>query len=167
MTMRAKIHDPARTGQTGRAIAYFLRRDSDTMHSTSSRRQLVQGAPCSVTLQRTLRARQHWHALEALRLTARVGPFPSSPAAEAFRFAACVSRTSAGGVDSSEVMLAVQSQELLPRVKGEFAAGTPTKPIERRKKFDLWDGRGIWWSSSVEGHTSHQHAWEQGMVEYK
>lgn len=32
---------------------------SVTMHSTSSRRQFVHGAPCSTTLQRTLRDLQH------------------------------------------------------------------------------------------------------------
>lgn len=37
----------------------FFRLLSDTMHSTSSSLQFVQGAPCSVTLHRTLRARQH------------------------------------------------------------------------------------------------------------
>jgi len=40
------------------------------MHSTSSSLQLVHGAPCSTTLQRTFLARQHWQAFEARRLTA-------------------------------------------------------------------------------------------------
>ena len=42
------------------------------MQGTSSNRQFVHGAPCSTTLQRTLRARQHWHAFGARRLTARL-----------------------------------------------------------------------------------------------
>ena len=42
-----------------------------TMHSTSSSLQLVHGAPCSTTLHRTFRARQHWHAFDARRFTAR------------------------------------------------------------------------------------------------
>lgn len=53
------------------ARAYRLRLLSVTTHSTSSRRQFVQGAPCSTTLQRTLRARQDWQAFEARLLTAR------------------------------------------------------------------------------------------------
>lgn len=55
------------------------------MHSTSSSLQLVQGAPCSTTLHRTFRARQHWHAFEALRLTALAGltPLLFSPASVA------------------------------------------------------------------------------------
>ena len=56
------------------------------MHSTSSNRQFVQGAPCSVTLQRTFRVRQHWHAFEALLFTGLVGCVPSNPATEAFLF---------------------------------------------------------------------------------
>lgn len=70
----------------GMGYTDFFLRLSDTMHSTSSSRQLVQGAPCSVTLHRTLRALQHWHAFEALLLTGRPVPFPSIPAAEALRF---------------------------------------------------------------------------------
>lgn len=50
---------------------HFLRLLSVTMHSTSSKRQFVHGAPCSTTLQRTFRARQHWQAFDALLLTAR------------------------------------------------------------------------------------------------
>lgn len=59
---------------------------SDTMHSTSSSLQFVHGAPCSVTLHLTLRARQHWHALEALLFTERPVVFPSRPAWAALRF---------------------------------------------------------------------------------
>jgi hypothetical protein len=51
------------------------------MHSTSSKRQLVQGAPCSTTLHLTFRALQHWHALEALRFTGL--PFVAFVLAEA------------------------------------------------------------------------------------
>jgi hypothetical protein len=65
----------------------FLRLLSETMHSTSSSRQFVQGAPCSTTLQRTFLERQHWHALEALLLTLLGGRMPLSPASEAVRFA--------------------------------------------------------------------------------
>jgi len=43
------------------------------MHSTSSSLQLVHGAPCSTTLQRTFLARQHWQAFEARRLTVLKG----------------------------------------------------------------------------------------------
>lgn len=50
---------------------YFRRLLSVTIHSTSSNLQFVQGAPCSTTLHRTFRARQHWQAFEARRLTAR------------------------------------------------------------------------------------------------
>jgi hypothetical protein len=49
----------------------------------------VHGAPCSVTLHLTLRARQHWQALDARRLTERpcaVPLAPSRPAADALRF---------------------------------------------------------------------------------
>lgn len=55
------------------------------MHSTWSRRQFVQGAPCSTTLQRTLRDLQHWQALDARRLTGRCGRW-SRPDAAAERF---------------------------------------------------------------------------------
>lgn len=58
---------------------------SDTMHSTSSSLQFVQGAPCSVTLHRTFRARQHWHAFEALLFTERPVVVPSNPAWVALR----------------------------------------------------------------------------------
>lgn len=58
--------------QAGRARCTHLRRLlSVIIHSTSSSLQLVQGAPCSTTLHRTLRARQHWQALDARRLTGR------------------------------------------------------------------------------------------------
>lgn len=102
---------------------YFLRRDSETMQSTSSRRQFVHGAPCSVTLQRTLRARQHWQALEALRFTALVGTLPSNPAADALRFCVCEG-TSTGGVDSSEVAMSVR--RLIP------AVGTPIESMNQK-----------------------------------
>lgn len=72
-------------GREKKGSTNFLRLLSDTMHSTSSKRQFVQGAPCSVTLQRTLRARQHWHALEALLLTERLAVCPSRPAWVALR----------------------------------------------------------------------------------
>ena len=62
---------------------------SETMHSTSSSLQLVQGAPCSVTLHRTFRARQHWHAFEALLFTERPDGCPSIPAWAALRFGGC------------------------------------------------------------------------------
>ena len=57
----------------------------------SSSRQLVQGAPCSTTLHLTLRARQHWQALEALLLTALAGlPLVVfNPAVEALRLEVC------------------------------------------------------------------------------
>jgi hypothetical protein len=72
------------TGQTD----FFLLL-SDTMHSTSSSLQLVQGAPCSVTLHLTLRERQHWHALDALLFTERPVVCPSRPAWAALRFGGC------------------------------------------------------------------------------
>jgi hypothetical protein len=50
-------------------ITHFLRLLSVTMHSTSSKRQFVHGAPCSTTLHLTFRALQHWQALEARRFT--------------------------------------------------------------------------------------------------
>jgi hypothetical protein len=56
------------------------------MQSTSSSRQFVHGAPCSVTLQRTFRARQHWQAFDARLLTGLGGAAPSKPAVEAFLF---------------------------------------------------------------------------------
>lgn len=69
------------------ADTYFLRLLSDTIHSTSSSLQLVHGGPCSTTLQRTLRERQHWQALEALLLTLFVGrtPLAFKPASAAVR----------------------------------------------------------------------------------
>lgn len=71
----------------GRVICtYFLRLLSVTMHGTSSRRQFVQGAPCSTTLQRTLRARQHWQALEARLLTGLPFALTLRPALLALRF---------------------------------------------------------------------------------
>jgi hypothetical protein len=79
----------------------FLRLLSETMHSTSSSRQFVQGAPCSTTLQRTFRERQHWQALEALLLTLLGGRMPLRPASEAvrFEFAEWTWIVSAGGDD--------------------------------------------------------------------
>lgn len=77
---------------------------SDTMHSTSSSLQLVHGAPCSVTLQRTLRARQHWQALEALLLTERPVVLPSRPAWAALRLGGWwVSTWSDGEVEHSDM----------------------------------------------------------------
>jgi len=76
-------------GDVSLVVHFFLRLLSETMHSTSSSLQFVQGAPCSTTLQRTLRERQHWQALEALLLTLLGGrmPFGLRPASEAVRFA--------------------------------------------------------------------------------
>lgn len=51
------------------------------MQGTSSKRQFVHGAPCSTTLQRTFRARQHWHAFEARRLTGRLEAVVLEPSA--------------------------------------------------------------------------------------
>lgn len=69
-------------------LAYFFRLLSETTHSTSSSLQLVHGAPCSTTLQRTFLALQHWQAFEALRLTLFVGrvPFAFRPASPADLF---------------------------------------------------------------------------------
>jgi hypothetical protein len=50
-----------------------------------------------------LRARQHWHAFDALLFTALVGTAPSKPAAEALRFGDGEIDTSRGGVDSIEM----------------------------------------------------------------
>ena len=52
-------------------LVYLRLFESDTMHSTSSRRQFVHGVPFSTTLQRTLRDLQHWQALAALLFTER------------------------------------------------------------------------------------------------
>lgn len=57
-----------------------------------------------MTLHRTLRARQHWHAFDALLFTALVVAAPSKPAAEAFRFCDGEDDASRGGVDSIEVI---------------------------------------------------------------
>jgi hypothetical protein len=87
------------------ATTHFFRLLSDTMHSTSSNRQFVHGAPCSTTLQRTLRARQHWHAFDALRLTLFAGRIPGfNPAASALRFGTvvCAVIDSAGEPDDSD-----------------------------------------------------------------
>lgn len=62
---------------------FFLRLLSVTTHSTWSRRQFVQGEPLSTTSQRTLRARQQQHALEALLFTGRL--LEERPAVEALR----------------------------------------------------------------------------------
>jgi hypothetical protein len=43
----------------GISETHFLRLLSVTIHSTSSRRQFVHGAPCSTTLHLTFRALQH------------------------------------------------------------------------------------------------------------
>lgn len=81
----------------------FLRRLSETTHSTSSSLQFVQGAPCSVTLQRTLRALQHWHAFDALLLTARpCCALPSRPAWDAFLFIVEFFPTSTGWGESGD-----------------------------------------------------------------
>lgn len=72
---------------------YFLLRLSVTMQGTSSKRQFVHGAPCSTTLQRTFRARQHWHAFEARRLTGRL---------EAVVLEASALRLGDGGCDEGE-----------------------------------------------------------------
>jgi hypothetical protein len=79
----------------------FLRLLSETMHSTSSSRQFVQGAPCSTTLHRTFRERQHWQAFEALLLTLFGGRMPLRPASEAVRleFTEWTWIVSAGGDD--------------------------------------------------------------------
>ena len=82
----------------------FFLRLSDTMHSTSSNRQLVHGAPCSVTLHRTLRARQHWQALDALLLTDRPVVFPSIPAWAALRLSGCISLWSESEAEDSDDM---------------------------------------------------------------
>jgi hypothetical protein len=65
----------------------FLRLLSETMHSTSSSLQLVQGL-CSTTLQRTLRALHDWQAFEARLLTLlwALAPVAGRPASLAFRF---------------------------------------------------------------------------------
>lgn len=63
------------------------------MQGTSSKRQFVHGAPCSTTLQRTFRARQHWHAFEARRLTGRL---------EAVVLEASALRLGDGGCDEGE-----------------------------------------------------------------
>lgn len=90
-------------------ITHFFRLLSDTMHSTSSSLQFVQGAPCSTTLQRTLRERQHWQAFDALLLTLFGGrvPFDLRPASEAVRFEVCECTwiVSAGGEDDESVRL--------------------------------------------------------------
>lgn len=67
--------------------AHFFRLLSDTMHSTSSNLQLVHGI-CSTTLQRTLRVRQHWQALDARLLTLLffLGPLEGRPASVDLRF---------------------------------------------------------------------------------
>src|SRR5437764_4764608 len=67
------------------ACGLFLLLESLTTHSTSSRRQLVQGVPLSTTSHRTFRERQQWQALEARRFTVR--PLAGRPAARALRFA--------------------------------------------------------------------------------
>ena len=85
-------------------ITNFLRLLSETIHSTSSSRQFVQGAPCSTTLQRTFLERQHWHALEALLFTLLGGRMPLRPASEAVLFEVgewtCI--VFAGGEDDDE-----------------------------------------------------------------
>ena len=65
----------------------FLRLLSETMHSTSSSLQLVQGL-CSTTLQRTLRALQDWQAFDARLLTLLwiLVPVAGRPASLAFLF---------------------------------------------------------------------------------
>ena len=69
--------------------AYFFRLLSETIHSTSSRRQLVQGI-CSTTLQRTFLARQHWQAFDARLFTLLFccAVFTGSPAWSTLRLTA-------------------------------------------------------------------------------
>lgn len=92
-----------------KGATYFLRLLSETIHSTSSSRQFVQGAPCSTTLHRTLRERQHWQAFDALLLTLLGGRMPLDlrPASEAVRFEfwewTCI--VSAGGDDDESERL--------------------------------------------------------------
>lgn len=66
----------------------------------------MHGGPCSTTLQRTLRARQLWQALDALRFTALAGraPLGLRPASAADRLGerGCNSVESAGDDDPSE-----------------------------------------------------------------
>lgn len=92
-------------------VTHFLRLLSVMMHSTSSNLQLVHGAPCSTTLHRTFRARQHWQALDARRFTGRkVWPagFPAT-VEDLFRFEAeeveeeevAVASTSSDGVEET------------------------------------------------------------------
>lgn len=69
-----------------RQETHFLLLLSVTTHSTSSRRQFVHGEPFSTTSQRTLRARQQWHAFEARRFTGLL--LPEIPAAPALRLGA-------------------------------------------------------------------------------
>jgi hypothetical protein len=86
---------------------HFFRLLSETMHSTSSNRQFVHGAPCSTTLQRTLRALQHWQAFDARRLTLFAGRIPGfRPAASAVRFGTvvCIVTDSAGEPDESDML---------------------------------------------------------------
>ena len=66
------------------ARGLFLLFESLTTHSTSSRRQLVQGVPLSMTSHLTFLDRQQWQALEARRFTVR--PLDGSPAEVALRF---------------------------------------------------------------------------------
>lgn len=82
--------------------AYLLRLLSETMHSTSSSLQLVHGAPCSTTLHRTLRARQHWQAFEALRLTLFAGRAPAfNPASVALLLAELMGASEDAGGESA------------------------------------------------------------------
>ena len=90
-------------------IVYFFLLLSETTQSTSSRRQFVQGAPCSTTLHLTLRFRQLLQAFDALRFTLLVGrvPLGFSPASPAVLFAVwdwpgCVAAVSGGGGEEDE-----------------------------------------------------------------
>lgn len=77
---------------------------SVTTHSISSSLQFVHGAPCSTTLHRTLRARQHWQAFDALLFTDLLCP-ASPKAVDTFLFAALASAVMASGLTVEPIIV--------------------------------------------------------------
>lgn len=87
----------------------FLRLLSVTTHSTSSSRQLVQGAPLSTTSHRTFRARQQQQAFDALLLTGREAA--GRPAAADFRLF-CAGGACASGVSTAAIVFQLGSKDI-------------------------------------------------------
>jgi hypothetical protein len=122
-------------------FAYLRRLLSVTMHSTSSSLQLVHGAPCSTTLQRTLRALQHWHAFDARLLTglSRLLVLLLSPAAVDVRFC------EVSWVSEAEESVILAEEELLQLERSGHESFHDHDRVQRRgmsKEGEMRGGEG-------------------------